>query len=328
MDAAHAEDFIEDPAERIRQRADATLTRRLQDPQRLSPGSLVRVLFSVIEKHLAAGLTLEDIATALQDDGFAIKKTHLVRHLGILRAERGLPPMQRGVKPNSHPSVPPPAASTAKPTPGAKKEVAAPTPEPPQSAVSAPPAAKTNPPPLPSIPNRELTQTEREAIAVPWFAERFGGRNAVHVKVEEVSAAEMDWLERLWDLSAPVNPKTGQAYRIKSFTAVGRPIYDRPSPPPAGTMPVEGGVGDYTHVFVDDDLRSSMAKYGARIARKTGPPGMRIDDDSLQVLFPDGHRSVSFPAYSVNGILRGMMPDIMNNWVKVRNAAPAVVSTG
>ena len=113
MDAAHTEDFMEDPAERIRQRADATLTRRLQDPQRLSPGSLVHVLFPVIEKHLAAGLTLEDIATALQDDGFAIKKTHLVRHLGSIRAERGLPPMQRGVKPNNQQPVSSPAANTS-----------------------------------------------------------------------------------------------------------------------------------------------------------------------------------------------------------------------
>ncbi|MDE2255072.1 MAG: hypothetical protein KGL42_12550 [Betaproteobacteria bacterium] len=92
-----AHDF-EDATESIRQRADATLMRRLQDPQRLSAGSLVRVLFPVIEKHLAAGMTLEDIAAALQDDGFTIKRTHLVRHLGSIRSENGLPLLQRGVK--------------------------------------------------------------------------------------------------------------------------------------------------------------------------------------------------------------------------------------
>ena len=307
MDTADTEDFIEDPAERIRQRADATLTRRLQDPQRLSPGSLVRVLFSVVEKHLAAGLTLEDIATALQDDGFAIKKTHLVRHLGILRAERGLPPLHRGVKASSQPEARPvgPAALAPTPTSGAKKEGAqhpAPAPAP---VAAAPASAKA--PPLPAIPSGELTQTERENIAVPWFARRFGGRNAAHVKVDEVSAAELDWLEKLWDLSAPVNPKTGQTYRIKSFTAVGRPIYDRPPPPPAGTMPVEDGVGDYAYVFVDDDLRANMKKYGAHIRKYTGK---YTSDDSLQAVFPDGHGSVSFPARSVNAILRGMMPDV------------------
>jgi len=76
-------------AEQIRQKADDTLTRSLQDPQRLSPAALVRVLSPVIEKHLSVGLTLEDIAAALRDDGFAIKRTHLARHLSIIRAENG-----------------------------------------------------------------------------------------------------------------------------------------------------------------------------------------------------------------------------------------------
>ena len=159
---------------------------------------------------------------------------------------------------------------------------------------------------------------------MPWFSRRFDGRNPAHVKVEEVSAAELDWLEKLWDLGAPVNPKTGESYRIRSFTPGGRPIYDR-APPPAGTMPVEGGAGDYSYVFVDDDLRANMKKYGAHIRKYTGE---YASDDSLEVAFPDGHASVSFPARNVSGILRGMMPDIRKNWEKVRDAGAPGIGAG
>ncbi len=308
MNTADTEDFIEDPAERIRQRADATLTRRLQDPQRLSPGSLVRVLFSVIEKHLAAGLTLEDIATALQEDGFAVKKTHLVRHLGVLRAECGLEPLQRGAKAKIQPPAPPAAdpvaASTT--TAGAKKAVppVSSAPAPATSAVSAPPApAAPAPTSFPDIPRGELTHTERENIAIPWFAQRFGGRNPAHVKVEELSTTERDWLEKLWDVNAPINPKSGEPYKHKAFTPGGRPTYNRPFIPPKA-IPL-GDDGDF--VGIDDDLRGDLKKYGADLAVSESDP------DDLRTVFADGHLSVPFPRGDVNGMLRGMMPDIRKN---------------
>lgn len=299
MNTANMEDFNEDPVERIRQRADATLTRRLQDPQRLSPGSLVRVLFHVIEKHLAAGLTLEDIASALQEDGFAVKKTHLVRHLGLLRAERGLEPLQRGVK--AKPQPPEPATPT--PTAGAKKTDA---------------LAPPSPAALPDIPRGELTHTERENIAIPWFADRFGGRNPAQVKVDELSAAELDWLEKLWDVSAPINPKTGEPYTHKAFTPGGRPTYNRPFIPPKA-IPL-GDDGDF--VGIDDDLRENLKKYG------TGLAVSEYDPDDLQTVFADGHKSVPFPRRDVNGMLRGMMPDIRKNAEKVKNAGQPKIGAG
>lgn len=88
MNTDNTEDFIEDPAEHIRRRVDAALTRRQQNLRQLSPGALVRVLAPVIEKHLAAGLRLEDVAAALREEGFAVKKEHLSRHLGLLRAAK------------------------------------------------------------------------------------------------------------------------------------------------------------------------------------------------------------------------------------------------
>ncbi|SCC91699.1 hypothetical protein THIX_100003 [Thiomonas sp. X19] len=140
---------VEDPAERIRQHVDAALTRSMENPAGLSPASLVRVLRPVIEKHLASGMALVDIAAVLRSEGYVVTKGHLVRHLGIIRAELGMPPMTRGrpVKaekpakqsspPTSTPAVvsPPPLRPTATPAPtappvtptaGAKNDGAAP----------------------------------------------------------------------------------------------------------------------------------------------------------------------------------------------------------
>lgn len=83
-------------AEKIRQRVDSALTRRLENPACLTPASLIRILYPVIEKHLTAGLLLDEIASALQEEGYKVTKGHLVRHLGTIREERGLPPLRRG----------------------------------------------------------------------------------------------------------------------------------------------------------------------------------------------------------------------------------------
>jgi hypothetical protein len=186
------------------------------------------------------------------------------------------------------------------PTAGAKEQGA-----------SAPPAsAPARPTSLPDIPRGDLTHTERENIAVRHFAQRFGGRNPAHVKVEEVSTAELDWLEKLWDLSAPVNPETGDTYRIKSFTAAGRPLYDKPFIPRGAFKLKSGGFIEN----LDDDLRTDMKKYNAGLTVCSDA------QDELQVVLPDGQLSVPFPDYNVNGILRGMMPDIRRIAENVRNA--------
>ncbi len=261
-----AQDF-EDLTERIRQRADATLTRRLQDPQRLSPGSLVRVLFPVIEKHLAAGLTLEDIATALQDDGFAIKRTHLVRHLGLIRAENGLPPLRRGVKPPPQPQGAKkttddtqPAAPAAPPAPAAK---AAGAPAPARSAPSVSTAKTPSPAPFPEIPRGELTHTERSELAKKWIAAQFGDRHPTQVKPDELTPAAQEWLEKLWDKPAPVNQKTGQPYSFKQFTPDGRITYDEPWWPPEAVA-MENSKSGY-HPVHDAATRETIKKYGLRL---------------------------------------------------------------
>lgn len=264
MDTANTENFIEDPAERIRQRADATLTRRLQDPQRLSPSSLVRVLFPVIEKHLAAGLTLEDIAAALRDDGFAIKRTHLVRHLGIIRAENGLPPLQRGVK-----AAPQPQGAKKKadgPHPEVQPSALAPALAQPQTRPDPPASPRHNPPspaPFPEIPHGELTHTERSELAKKWIAEQFGDRHPTQVKPDELTPAAQEWLEKLWDKPAPVNPKTDQPYAFKRFTPDGRITYDEPWWPPEA-MPMENSKNGY-HPVHDAATRETLKKYGLRL---------------------------------------------------------------
>ena len=73
-------------------------------------------------------MSLERIAAALQKNDIKVTKGHLVRHLGIVRKERGLQPLKRGRKPRalgastlapatpclqSTPHAPPKAASAA-----------------------------------------------------------------------------------------------------------------------------------------------------------------------------------------------------------------------
>lgn len=89
---------VDHQIENLRRRCDTALQRRLSNPDCLSSAALIRILSPVIEKYLAAGLVLEEVAKALQEEGFSVTKGHLVRHLGTIRAENGLPPIKRGKK--------------------------------------------------------------------------------------------------------------------------------------------------------------------------------------------------------------------------------------
>lgn len=143
-------------AERIRQQVDAALTRRLENPVCLAPASLIRILYQVIEKHLSAGLLLDEIANALQDEGYQVTKGHLVRHLGTIREEHGLPPLRRGKRKKGEETErqrdvqepagePPSAAPEPRPQPS-------PSPAPPAKPAITGPAklhgAKPSPPPF------------------------------------------------------------------------------------------------------------------------------------------------------------------------------------
>ena len=97
-DTSAIETKVDNQIESLRRRCDLALQRRLSNPDCLSPAALIRILSPVIEKYLTAGLVLEEVAKALQEEGFSVTKGHLVRHLGTIRAENGLPPIKRGKK--------------------------------------------------------------------------------------------------------------------------------------------------------------------------------------------------------------------------------------
>lgn len=135
-----SENEVDSQIENLRRRCESALQRRLDNPDCLSPAALIRILSPVIEKYLSAGLVLEEVAKALQEEGFSVTKGHLVRHLGTIRAEKekpqneseagNAPPAredgwQRDAKPSSSPEhvpavsavTPDPAVAAVKPSP-------------------------------------------------------------------------------------------------------------------------------------------------------------------------------------------------------------------
>jgi len=80
---------------------DSILREEIVLAQKDDPALIVRSAFEVIEEFLGQGMSLERIASALQKHDRKITKGHLVRHLGIVREERGLKPLKRGKKPRS-----------------------------------------------------------------------------------------------------------------------------------------------------------------------------------------------------------------------------------
>lgn len=85
----------------IRSEIDAILREEIELAQKDDPGLIVRTAFEVIESFLSQGMSLDRIAAALQKNDIKVTKGHLVRHLGIVRKERGLLPLRRGRKPKS-----------------------------------------------------------------------------------------------------------------------------------------------------------------------------------------------------------------------------------
>jgi hypothetical protein len=96
---------------------DAILREEIELAHKDDPALIVRSAFDVIEDFLNQGMSLERIAAALQKHDIQITKGHLVRHLGILRAERGLQPLKRGRKPR-----PPSASALVAPTPSLQSQ--------------------------------------------------------------------------------------------------------------------------------------------------------------------------------------------------------------
>ncbi|MBK7656760.1 MAG: hypothetical protein IPJ18_18765 [Betaproteobacteria bacterium] len=111
---------------------DSILREEIELAQKDDPALIVRSAFEVIEAFLKQGMSMERIASALQKHDIKVTKGHLVRHLGIVREERGLQPLKRGRKPRS------PGASTQ-----------APSMSDPQIQPPAPAKASSQPPSLP-----------------------------------------------------------------------------------------------------------------------------------------------------------------------------------
>ena len=105
----------------IRSEIDSILREEIELAQKDDPALIVRSAFEVIEDFLSQGMSLERIAAALQKHDIKITKGHLVRHLGIVREERGLQPVKRGRKPR-----PTNASTLALPTPGRQSHPLAP----------------------------------------------------------------------------------------------------------------------------------------------------------------------------------------------------------
>ena len=82
---------------------DSILREEIELAQKDDPALIVRSAYEVIEDFLSQGMSLERIAAALQKNDIKVTKGHLVRHLGIVREERGLKPLKRGrkLKPSS-----------------------------------------------------------------------------------------------------------------------------------------------------------------------------------------------------------------------------------
>lgn len=80
---------------------DSILHEEIELAQKDDPALIVRSAFEVIEDFLSQGMSLERIASALQKHDIKVTKGHLVRHLGIIREERGLKPLKKGRKPRT-----------------------------------------------------------------------------------------------------------------------------------------------------------------------------------------------------------------------------------
>ncbi len=77
---------------------DSILREEIEQAQKDDPALIVRSAYEVIEDFLNQGMSMERIAAALQKHGIKVTKGHLVRHLGMVREERGLQPLKRGKK--------------------------------------------------------------------------------------------------------------------------------------------------------------------------------------------------------------------------------------
>lgn len=121
-----------------------SLVTKIESLAATSAGAGVRKYFDVIERALAVGLTLREVADAMAEEGYRINKGLLFWHLGVVRRERGITRpkgKQRGQKGGApgalqHPPVPIQSSPAPDPVPPQERTVPNETSQPPSDASS------------------------------------------------------------------------------------------------------------------------------------------------------------------------------------------------
>ncbi len=154
---------------------DSILREEIELAQKDDPALIVRSAFEVIEDFLTQGMSMERIAAALQKHDIKITKGHLVRHLGILREERGLKRLKRGRKPKSL------DASTLTPSPSGIQSQ-------PRAPIRVP---GTSPSPDAAVQSA-TTETRRLAVSQTIFPDEITKLKFIEVKGEQLDVTKMN----------------------------------------------------------------------------------------------------------------------------------------
>ena len=154
---------------------DSILREEIELAQKEDAALIVRSAFEVIEDFLTQGMSMERIAAALQKHDIKITKGHLVRHLGILREERGLKRLKRGRKPKSL------DASTLTPSPSGIQSQ-------PRAPIRVP---GTSPSPDAAVQSA-TTETRRLAVSQTIFPDEITKLKFIEVKGEQLDVTKMN----------------------------------------------------------------------------------------------------------------------------------------
>lgn len=180
---------------------DSILRQEIEQAQKDDPALIVRSAFDVIEGFLNQGMSMERIAAALQKHGINVTKGHLVRHIGIVREERGLKPLKRGRKPKSEAmqslQLPGPDHLLQPPSPAALEPVAL---FPPAASSEATDYCNTVIPHTPDIPmplpptltHRNDPDAQRSGAGQPAFPEEITRLKFIEVKGELLDVTRMN----------------------------------------------------------------------------------------------------------------------------------------
>ncbi len=160
---------------------DSILREEIEHAQKDDPALIVRSAFEVIEDFLNQGMSMERIAAALQKHGIKVTKGHLVRHLGMVREERGLKPLKRGRKRSST------STSTPAPSPSGLQF------QPPSPVTSESTAPSPDPTPVDTHPARKKHSEAQRIVGNPTaFPDEIAKLKFIEVKGEMLDVTKMN----------------------------------------------------------------------------------------------------------------------------------------